>query len=66
MKQRDMMRELFRRHGDDEERLVTEYATAERQGRVDRSSNEYDVDPEDYARRLLADARKKGWIRGLR
>ena len=65
MKQRDMMRELFRRHGDNEETLVREYAAAERRGQVDRQSNEYDVDPEDYARRLLADARKKGWIRGL-
>ena len=64
LSQRDMMRELLRRHGRDEARLVREYAAAESRGEVQRSSNEYGLSPEQYAERLLADARKKGWIRG--
>lgn len=66
MKQRDMLRELFRRHGDRGDILVREYAAAERKGQVRRASNEYGLTAEEYARALLADARKKGWIQGLR
>lgn len=64
--QRDMMRDIFRRHRGDEEAVVREYAAAETRGEVTRSSNAYDLSPEDYARRLLEDARKKGWIRGFK
>jgi hypothetical protein len=64
--QRDLMRDLFRRHRGDEETMVREYAAAELRGEVDRASNDYDLTPEDYARRLLEDARKKGWIKGFR
>jgi len=31
-----------------------------------RGSNEYDVSAEEYASRLLSDARKKGWITGFK
>ena|SRR5687768_8331605 len=65
MKQRDLLRALFVRHGDKEETLVREYAAAERRGEVRRASNQYDRSPEEYARALLADARKKGWVTGL-
>lgn len=61
--QRDTMRELFRKYRGDERRVVEEYAAAERRGEVDRASNEYGLTPEEYAYRLLEDARKKGWIR---
>ncbi len=66
MKQRDKLRELFKRFGDNEAALIREYAAAERRGEVTRVSNDYDVDEEEYARRLLNDARKKGWVAGLR
>ena len=66
MKQRDKMRELVARLGDREDALIAAYATAERRGEVTRSSNDYSLSPEDYARALLSDARRKGWISGLR
>ena len=53
------MREFFRRFGHDDARIIREYAAAERRGDVQRTSNDYGLLPEDYARRLLADARKK-------
>lgn len=59
------MRELFRRYSGDEVAIVREYAAAERRGDVARKSNDYGFTAEDYARRLLEDARKKGWIRGF-
>ena len=64
MKQRDLMRELFERYGDDEKIIVSEYARAEREGRVQRASDESRMTPEDYARRLFYDGKVKGWIRG--
>jgi hypothetical protein len=60
------MRELFRRHRGDEEAMIRAYADAESRGEVERASNARDLLPEEYARRLLEDARKKGWIRGFR
>jgi len=66
MKQRDKMRELFRRYGDREEVLIREYAAAERRGEVERTRNKYGLSPEGYASALLNDARKKGWIPGLK
>lgn len=59
------MRELFRRYRGDEAAIVREYAAAERRGEVARESNDYGLMAEDYARRLLEDARKKGWIHGF-
>src|SRR4051812_3696063 len=53
--QRDMMRQLYRQYGDDEERLIRAYADAEMSGEVRRKNNEYGLAPEEYARRLLAD-----------
>jgi len=64
--QRDLMRELYRRHRGDEDKIIEEYAAAERRGEVSRGSNAYDLAPEEYAYRLLEDARKKGWIAGFK
>lgn len=66
MKQRDKMRQLFSKYGDREATLIREYAAAERRGEVKLKSNEHDVSAEDYARALLADARRKGWAKRLR
>jgi hypothetical protein len=62
MTQRDMMRELIRRLGQDEEAIVREYAKAERAGRVDRKSDLHSLSAEDYARALWRDGLKKGWL----
>jgi hypothetical protein len=60
--QRDKMRELFQECASDEERTVSAYAAAERAGQVFRRSNDYELNPEEYARRLFADGIRKGWI----
>ncbi len=60
--QRDLMRDLFRRFAGDERRTVAEYAAAERRGEAVRRSDVHRTSPEEYARRLLADGLKKGWL----
>ncbi|MCR4340155.1 MAG: hypothetical protein NUW01_09770 [Gemmatimonadaceae bacterium] len=59
------MRKLIRQYRGDEAAIGREYAAAERRGEVARKSNDYGLTAEDYARRLLEDARKKGCIRGF-
>lgn len=60
------MRELVRRFGPVEERVVREYAAAEERGDVERKSNSHGITAEQYARALWNDAVKKGWIGGVR
>jgi hypothetical protein len=60
--QRDVMRSLYRKHGNKEEVLVSQYAEAERNGEVERKSNDYHLGAEEYARALYADGVRKGWI----
>ena len=60
--QRDVMRALYAKCDGDDERAVREYAEAERRGGVQRSSNTYSLSPEQYARALLADGKRKGWL----
>jgi hypothetical protein len=62
MKQRDKMRELFRLHRGDKDRVVLAYAKAEERGEVPRKSDLRGLTPHDYAARLFADGIKKGWI----
>lgn len=62
--QRDVMRDLYQRLRGDTAAVVREYAAAERRGEVGRWRNDYGLAPEEYAERLLADARRKGWIPG--
>lgn len=61
--QRDVLRDLVARFGMNEERVVKEYADAERRGEINRNRNEHDVSAEAYARALWRDAVRKGWIR---
>jgi len=44
------------------ERVVREYAAAERRGEVKRNSNDHNISAEDYARALWRDGIRKGWI----
>jgi uncharacterized membrane protein len=62
--QRDVMRQLFREHRSDSDRVVRAYAAAERRGEVTRLRNSHDLDAETYARALLADGERKGWLEG--
>ena len=64
--QRDVMRDLNRRFGGDQDKVVAAYADAERGGDVKRASNIHGITPEEYARRLYADGVAKGWIGGKR
>jgi hypothetical protein len=60
--QRAIMRELYARWKNDSNRMVREYANAEREGCVQRKANKSGLSPEEYARALLADGEKKGWL----
>jgi hypothetical protein len=60
--QRDVMRGLVARFGLIEDTLIREYTAAERRGEVRRHSNGYGITPEAYARALLNDALRKGWL----
>lgn len=62
LSQRDMMRRLYRLHHGKEDSVIAAYAEAERRREVGRNSNEYGLTAEEYARRLLADGLKKGWL----
>ncbi|MEK7656119.1 MAG: uracil-DNA glycosylase family protein [Elusimicrobiota bacterium] len=62
MKQRELMRELFARHGGNEDSVVAAYAVAERSGRVQRVSDNHKLSSEEYGMRLFYDGTKKGWI----
>ena len=63
-KQRDVMCELYRQCGADEERVVRAYAAAEQRGEVRRDSNSHNLDAVAYARVLLRDGLQKGWLTG--
>ena len=61
--QREWMLRLFREHRGDREGTIQAYAEAERRGRVSRNSNTSRLSAEAYARALLADGLRKGWLR---
>jgi hypothetical protein len=63
--QRDVLRKLVAGFGMNEERVVQEYAAAERRGEVKRKSDEHGTNPEAYARALWNDAVRKGWVSGV-
>ena len=64
MSQRDKMLEIYKRHkGNNDNAIIREYADAERSGKVKRKRNKYGLSAEDYAKRLLADGRDKGWLK---
>lgn len=60
--QRDVMRRIYVECRADEARAAREYAAAELRGEVRRARNRYGMSAEEYARRLLADGLKKGWL----
>jgi hypothetical protein len=61
--QRAIMQRLFVQHGRDIERTIAAYADAERLGEAARSRNASDQSPEQYARALLNDGLRKGWLK---
>lgn len=65
MKQRDLMRRLFREFNQDELRIVSAYANAEQRGEVLRKQNSRNMPAEEYASRLFREGIIRGWIREL-
>lgn len=60
--QRSIMQRLFADCDRDVERTVAAYAAAERLGEATRSQNVSGQSPEQYARALLNDGLRKGWL----
>ena len=60
--QRDMMRRLYSENKGDEARTIAAYAKAERNGEVERRSNDWQWSAERYALALLRDGKRKGWL----
>jgi hypothetical protein len=57
------MRRLYREHRGNPEPTIRAFADAERRGDVRRSSNAYNIDAMAYARMLLADGLRRGWLK---
>ncbi len=62
MRQREYMRRLYARFGDEPDILIRRYADAERKGIVCRAKNTFDLTAEQYAAALYRDGKRKGWI----
>lgn len=62
VKQVDFLRALVGKHGRDPDVVCPLYAQAERDGIVQRKSNNHALSPEQYAVRLFRDGDKKGWF----
>lgn len=60
--QRDVMREIVKRYGMNRDRVVAEYADAERRGEAPRRRNTSGLSADEYARALWADGVKKEWL----
>ena len=56
------MRKLYAKHQAKESLVVLQYAEAEENGTVERKKNIRNISSTEYASRLLADGKKKGWI----
>ncbi len=61
-KQRDTLRALYRRYAGNTERIVRAYAQAELRGEVPRAKGAARLAPDAYARALLAEGLRKGWL----
>jgi hypothetical protein len=61
--QRDVMRDLFILHRGNRELTISAYAAAERNGESPRESNTHSLTPEQYAKALLRDGLRRGWLR---
>lgn len=56
------MRDLWQRHARDTKAVVAAYAKAEAAGFVDRRRNTHGIDAMQYARALLRDGLRRGWL----
>jgi len=56
------MKELFTRLRGDEKATVSAYAQAELKGEIERKSNSHNWDSITYAKALMRDGKRKGWL----
>lgn len=59
----EVMRRLYRAHGGDRDAVVRAWVAAIRAREVTRKSNERRMSEEEYAKRLIYDGLRKGWLR---
>ena len=62
MMQREYMRLLYKKYGNDKRRIIKEYAIADLQGKVARYSNLSNISGDQYAKALYRDGVRKGWL----
>lgn len=62
MSQRDKMRKLVKKYGDNDNIIIREYAAAEERGELERERDQNNTSPKEYAKRLLYDGREKHWF----
>ena len=62
MTQRAKMKELHQRSSGDDEATIRAYAKAEEGGKVERKRNSHNWDSTRYARALLRDGKRNGWL----
>lgn len=62
MEQHELMRRLHRQFNGNADEIIAAYAEAERQGQVARQSNLHNLEPDVYAKALLADGLRRGWL----
>ena len=60
--QREVLRDLFILHRGNRELTISDYAAAERNGESPRESNTYSLTPVQYAKVLLRDGLRRGWL----
>lgn len=60
--QREFMRGLYRHYKCSESRIIAAYSKGEKLGTVIRKRNIQSLTPEQYARALMLDGIRKGWI----
>lgn len=63
MTQRLIMAEVWMDHGKDPLKAILAYAKKEDSGLVLRKSNKHSLSAENYAKRLLCDGLRKGWLK---
>jgi len=62
MMQREYMRLLYKKYGNNKSRIIQEYATAELEGKVVRFSNRGNRSGDQYAKELYREGVKRGWL----
>ena len=63
MKQRELMKHLYRTHRGDRTKIIAAFTEAEERGEILRKSGRDKTSPRQYASDLFSDGMRKGWLR---